>query len=318
MPTTTGGSQVLQMGASSGAWPDPVFRHADSSPAPLGIGLLMTPALRTLAERVLDAVDYVAVVPADFWPDIEPSCAERSTSIHAATRMLDAIAEDRPLVAHGVGGALGERCPPDARSLARILEWQVRYRFAWIGAQLLPQAAAPGHRAGEPAAEAPVGGRELRRIIDRVRDVQAALPVPLLLENGAWPLGPPVRDMTEATLLNRMGAATGCRLVLDLHSLSVNALDCGIDALAFLDRLELDRVVEVQLGFEPRRVSPGVPVPAVRQPPPIREMFDAILWRAPRLRAVTIDVTEADSRDVDATTVAPLLASVRRIWNLYR
>jgi uncharacterized protein (UPF0276 family) len=157
----------------------------------------------------------------------------------------------------------------------------------------------------------------LKRVVERVREVQALLPVPFLLENNIYAEGVPQQEMSEPMFLNRLCAATGCGIVLDIHNLYANAITCGIDALSFLDRVDLTRVVEIHVGTGPRAVPAAGFFPATLYPPSMLEVLEAVLWRAPKLRAVTIEV-DADAADGAANEdVLRTIEAARRVWKLY-
>jgi uncharacterized protein (UPF0276 family) len=212
---------------------------------------------------------------------------------------------------------IGGKPPLDQRHLARIAEWHAKYGFRWYSEHL---ALAPDPSA-LPASEGNVplayDRGALRRVIDRVREVQAYLPIPFLLENNAYAAGVPQQEMSEPMFLNRLCAATGCGLLLDVHSLCANALNCGIDALSFLDRIDLTRVVEAHVAAGPATATVDGCVPTALCPPSVHEVLEAAMWRAPKLRAVTIEVHDFGGVGTGDDEVLGLLESARRIWKLY-
>lgn len=308
---------MFQSSAAADPWRDAPFRFAATATAPLGVGIQFTPALRGFVRHHVEEVDFVSVVPEEFWPDTDPVGIERTTSIHAALRVLDAIAADRPLIAHGRGLMIGGRTPLDHGHLARIAEWQARYGFRWYSEHLAlapDLCAVPGHGATAPL---PYDRHALKRVAERVREVQELLPIPFLLENNVYAAGVPQQEMSEPMFLNRVCAATGCGIVLDVHSLHANAINCGIDALSFLDRVDLTRVVEIHVANGPGERPAGGFFPATLCPPSVLEVLEAVMWRAPKLRAVTIEVDGAASDATGDRGVLRAVEAARRIWKLY-
>ena len=74
--------------------------------------------------------------------------------------------------------------------------------------------------------------------------------VPFLLENSVYYLpGLPADDgRDEVAFLNDLVERSGCGLLLDLFNFHANALHHGFDAWKALDRLRLDRVVEIHVA----------------------------------------------------------------------
>ena len=96
---------MFQTQATPEPWQSPPYRFAATAAAPLGVGVLFTPAMRGFVRQHREAFDFVGIVPEAFWPDTDPMGIERTTAIHAALRVLDEVAADKPLVAHRTGAA---------------------------------------------------------------------------------------------------------------------------------------------------------------------------------------------------------------------
>jgi uncharacterized protein (UPF0276 family) len=88
----------------------------------------------------------------------------------------------------------------------------------------------------------------LEVIVEHVREAQAALPVPLALENIAavfeWPGG----EMDEATFLSEILDRTGAFLLLDIENVYANARNHGFAPKALLEGLPLERIGYVHVG----------------------------------------------------------------------
>ena len=282
----------------------------------LGVGILYTPAMRGLLQRHPDAFDYVAVVPEAFWADAGAAGAGGADSDEAALALLDAIARERPVVAHGMRLSIGSKGALDAAHLARIADWHARFGFRWYSEHLVRSTeVADGTR--RAAAPLPYDRHALKRVVERVREVQALLPIPFLLENNVYAAGVPQQEMSEPMFLNRLCAATGCGLVLDVQNLCANAIDCGIDALTFLDRVDLARVVEIHVTAGARAVPAGDFFAATLCPPSELEVLEAVLWRAPKLRAVTIEIDDRVTDGNGDDDVLRAVEAARRVWKLY-
>lgn len=305
---------MFEQRAGSEPWASAPYRFAASAPHRLGVGVLYTPALAAFVRRHIDAIDFLSVVPEELWVDGRRGPAERAAAVAAALRVLDGLAADRPLVAHGMGLAIGGEAPLDRRHLERIADWQARYDFRWFSEHLVAADADGARHNASRVTPIACDRRTLARVTERVREVQALLPVPFLLENNFYAAGIPQQEMTEPAFLNRLCAATGCGIVLDIDNVHRNAIDCGIDALSYIDRVDLSRVVEIHVSARARTPPAGEFVAATLCPPPLFDVLEAVLWRSPRLRAVTIEVADAS---VDDQAMRSTLDAARRVWTLY-
>ena len=93
-----------------------------------------------------------------------------------------------------------------------------------------------------------LGEEGLRAVIHNVRIVQDTLEKPLVLENISSPVIIPGASFSEPEFFSILTAETGCGILLDLANLHINATNHGFDALAWLDGLPLDKVVQVHLA----------------------------------------------------------------------
>lgn len=87
----------------------------------------------------------------------------------------------------------------------------------------------------------------LAHVTARTRAWQAALGVPVALENIALPFELP-GDMPESEFFHRLVDATDCGMLLDLTNLVVNARNLGFDAAERLQAYPLEAVWQVHLA----------------------------------------------------------------------
>ncbi|WP_407938151.1 DUF692 domain-containing protein [Motilibacter rhizosphaerae] len=88
----------------------------------------------------------------------------------------------------------------------------------------------------------------LEVLVDNVRQAQAALPVPLAVENVAALLEWPGAELSEGEFLAELVARTGVRLVLDVANLWTNAVNLGLDPLRELDCVPMEAVAYVHVA----------------------------------------------------------------------
>ncbi len=148
-----------------------------------------------------------------------------------------------PLTAHGIGLSIGTDVPIDMPYLDRVADVLAR-----IGAprysEHLAFTRAPGIDLANllplPRTEAVAEG-----IIEKVRTVQARIPVPFELENISYLFTYPDSTMDDAEFFSLILGETGCGMLLDVHNLHVNSVNHGFDPKAFLDALPPDAVATV-------------------------------------------------------------------------
>ena len=151
-----------------------------------------------------------------------------------------------PLVLHAVSLGLGGAEPPDPRRLERLAR-QAEALGAVCVSEHLAFVRAGGVESGH-LLPVPRTEEALEVLAENVRQAEAALPVPLALENVAslfeWP-GP---AFSEAELLAGVLARTGVSLLLDVANLHAHALNHGTDAAAVLATVPRERLAYVHVA----------------------------------------------------------------------
>ena len=139
----------------------------------------------------------------------------------ASLATLAAAREHYPISLHGVGLALGgaaelRRAHLDklAALVARIQPSLVSEHVCWGGM--------PGHVLND-LLPLPYTEEALALMVNRVQEVQDRLQRPLLVENLSQYLQYAQTEMSEITFLARLSQQTGCKILLDLNNLYVNA-----------------------------------------------------------------------------------------------
>lgn len=199
----------------------------------LGVGIGWRPTIDLTVER-LPGVQFVEVVaenvPADQMPD----------------SLRELRARGVPVVPHGVSLSLGGAQPPDPRKLAHLAALAELYDAPVVS---------------EHVAFCRAGGVEAGHLlpVSRTRDAldvtaaniaaaQAALPVPLAVENIAALVAWPEDEMTEAEFLCELVDRTGVLLLVDVANLYTAHVNFGADPSAVLDALPLENLAYVHIA----------------------------------------------------------------------
>lgn len=211
---------------------------------PLGTGIGWRPEIAEAVER-MPGIDWVEAVAENVCPG------------HVPESLLRLRARGVTVVPHGVSLGLGGADRPDASRLTALAE-----RAEALGSPLVTEHIA-FVRAGGPLTASPLleAGHLLpvprtRDALDvlcaNVRAAQAALPVPLAVENIAALIAWPGEEMTEGQFLYDLADRTGVRLLIDVANLHTNHVNRGEDPSKALDELPVEAIAYVHVagGFE--------------------------------------------------------------------
>jgi hypothetical protein len=197
------------------------------------VGIGWRPEIDLTVER-LPGVEFVEVIA----EAVRPSSAPDSLRALRARKI--------PVIPHGVSLSLGgaERPSPDRlRHLAECADA--------LGSPLVSEHIAFVRAHGRDAGHllpVPRTRASLDVVVENVRIAQDALGVPLALEHIAAVLAWPEDELTETAFLTEILERTGALLLLDVANLYSSAVNFGLDPVAALDSLPLDRIAYVHVA----------------------------------------------------------------------
>ncbi|MBN1401442.1 MAG: DUF692 family protein [Anaerolineae bacterium] len=197
------------------------------------LGANGTEAMRSLLSRGLDhLVDYLKVGP------------------FMGREAIAALAARYPLMLH-LDDTLSGWAPLSQEAMRAILDLVALSGTPWASEHIGFNVA--GVRLGAalspwPAAQTLLWTQARDNIVRNAEMLAKALPVPLILEN--VPLFPNWAHLhiAEPEFIWEVTERVGCGLLLDLAHARVTATVLGCDPRAYLQRLPLDRVVELHLS----------------------------------------------------------------------
>ena len=201
-------------------------------PAGVGIGL-RTPHHGALA-ATRPALDFLEVHSENFFGG------------GAALATLLGLREDYAVSLHGVGLSLGGTDPLDEEHLARLAALAARCEPLFVSEHL-----AWGSFSGRHANEQlpmPYTGEAVAHLAARIARVQEALGREILVENVTAYHRFPESTLAEAEFVVEVCRRAGCRLLLDVNNVHVNAANHGFDAGAFIAAIPPGLVAEVHLA----------------------------------------------------------------------
>jgi len=207
-----------------------------SLPAAAGIGL-RAPHVREVLER-RPPVAWFEVHSENYFADGG-----------AALAALDQVRADYPVALHGVGMSLGSVDPLDRDHLAKLARLAARIEPAAVSEHLCWSGV--GGRHFNDLLPLPYTAEALAHVCARVSAVQDALGRELLVENVSAYYAFPEDEIPEYEFVAAVAARTGCRLLVDVNNVYVNARNHGIDPLAYLAAIPPAAVAEIHLaGFD--------------------------------------------------------------------
>jgi uncharacterized protein (UPF0276 family) len=208
------------------------------SPLPIaaGIGLRAPHVGLVLAQRPM--VPWLEIHSENYFADGGPALAN-----------LDRIRADYPLSMHGVGLSLGSTDPLDVAHLAKLKRLADRIEPARVSEHLCWSSVNGRHY--NDLLPLPYTTEALDHVCARVQAMQDYLGREILVENVSSYVAFPESTLAEGAFVAAVAARTGCKLLVDVNNIYVNARNHGIDADAYLAAISPATVAEIHLaGFD--------------------------------------------------------------------
>jgi len=164
----------------------------------------------------------------------------------ASMRVLERARAAYPVSLHGVGLSLGSADALAERHLAKLQRLVERIEPDLVSEHL--SWGGVGGRHFNDLLPLPSTREALDLMSARVDRVQSVLKRPILIENVSAYVAYSGGEMSEFALLAELARRTGCRLLLDLNNLYVNAVNFGLDPLAALNELTPAMIGEIHLA----------------------------------------------------------------------
>lgn len=207
-----------------------------SMPAVAGIGLRAP----HVAEVRKDApsIGWLEVHSENYFGDGGPALAA-----------LDAIRDRYPVSLHGVGLSLGSADALDIRHVAKLKRLIDRIEPTLVS-EHLSWGAIDGRHLND-LLPLPFTDEALSLVCERIDQLQGALQREILVENISAYLRFADDAFAEWDFVAALARRTGCKLLLDVNNVYVNAVNHGFDPLAYIAVIPADTVAEIHLaGFD--------------------------------------------------------------------
>lgn len=209
---------------------------------------------------------------------------------------LAAIQDACPVVLHCASMSIAGFVPPSEATVDAIAREAERTRTPWIGEHLAFVAAdglTTGPTTTPPAALTytvcpQLSEETLARVAENLAALVPRLPAPLILENSPQYFPVPGSTMTMVDFIRAVADRSDVGLLLDLTHFLVTALNTGEDPAAELDRLPLERVVEVHVSGLSQQAGLAWDDHATPAPAAVFALLEQALARA-RPRGITLE-----------------------------
>jgi hypothetical protein len=206
-----------------------------SPPRLHGVGLgLRRSMLPELAERgdQLD-VDFLEIAPEN-WIGVGGAYGRR----------LRELTRRYPFANHGLSLSIGGPGPLDREFLGRLRRFLDEHGSLCYS-EHLSYCCDDGHL--YDLMPIPFTAAAVRRVADRIREVQDVLGRRIAVENVSY-YAAPGAEMSELEFLNAVLERADCDLMLDVNNIYVNGINHGYDARAFLAGVPARRVVYMHVA----------------------------------------------------------------------
>jgi uncharacterized protein len=164
--------------------------------------------------------------------------------------LLERVAARFPVICHGLMMSLGGVDPFDPEYFAFLKAFLDRYDPPWhsdhvcwssldgtVLHDLLP---------------VPFTSAVARRVAGRVVEARDRLERPMAVENISWYMRVGAPGMDEPEFLTELLERADCGLLLDVNNVFVNAQNHGFDPYAWLERIPLERVLQLHVAGHER------------------------------------------------------------------
>jgi uncharacterized protein (UPF0276 family) len=236
-----------------------------------------------LLERIVPLVDTIEISP----DTIARSDGKRATLRPEVLDEYQAVQGCVNFVAHGVGLSIGSFDHWEEGYLRLLDELFTCLNLEWHSEHLAYTVVA-GENLGTMFA-LPRTDEVLDLVCRRVQLLQERYRVPFLLEHVIHLLPDSPAQYSPAGFLNAITSRTGCGLLLDAYNLECDALNQGLDIVAFLDELNLEPVRELHLAGGVQHKGFQLDIHSGVASDLSLEVGLQIIRRAHHLRAVTFE-----------------------------
>jgi uncharacterized protein (UPF0276 family) len=257
------------------------MKYLDTGIGSTAVGLAYGPSIPEFIDAYPGLVDYVEVP----FEQLRHSPEVRS------------IQETVPVLLHCASMSVAGFVPSPEATLKAIGREAELTRTPWIGEHLAfitadsldPGAESVGSTTALTYTVCPQMSEEtVERVADNLASLQPRFGVPLILENSPQYFGVPGSTMPMVDFIGAVLARCDVGLLLDLTHFLITMANMGGDPVREIDRLPLERVVEIHLSGMNMQSGIAWDDHATPAPPKVFALLERVLERA-QPRALTLE-----------------------------
>lgn len=256
------------------------------------------------------AAELFAEAPASLrWLELHPENYLARGGRYAS--LLEQARERYPLLTHGLSMGFGALRPYDRAYLRALRELIERLECPWHSDHLCFSEVDGVFL--HDLLPLPRTRESIDVAVTRIGEARAALGVPIAVEHISYYATPPGSELDEADHLREVLERADACLLLDVNNVFVNASNQGFDPRAFIDRLPLERVVQLHVAGHFVRAD-GMRIDTHAEPvcEEVFELFDYTMQKLARPVPVLLE------RDDDFPPFAQLAHEIERLDQIYR
>ncbi len=198
-------------------------------------------------------------------------------------KQLNRLAEMYPITAHGLSLSIGSPDELDMDFLKNVKYFLEEYNIEIYSEHLSFSKCDNAHLYDL----LPIPFREdaVKHVSQRIKQVQDFLGRQITIENVSY-YTPVAAEMDEATFITNVVKEAGCKFLLDVNNVFVNAFNHNYDAKTFIANLPLDQVKYIHMAGH-TKVSPNLIIDTHGEAiiDPVYELFE---WTLERVNQVPV------------------------------
>ncbi|MGB8222921.1 MAG: DUF692 domain-containing protein [Polyangiales bacterium] len=224
--------------------------------------------------------------------------------------ILELAREHWPVVTHGLSTCLGSVEPFERSYLNELGAFLRKLEIPWHSEHLC--LGGVDDRYFHDLLPLPFTDEAVRIASQRLTEVRDAIGVPLALENVSYYAPQDPDGLAEADFVVAVLEKADAKLLLDVNNIYVNSRNFGFDPKAYIDKIPVERVVQVHVAGHLVRED-GLRIDTHGEPIP-DEVYALLDYALRKIGPVPVLL----ERDNNVPPLHELLTEVDELWTIYR
>lgn len=224
-----------------------------------------------------------------------------------AKRRIEAAASEFQVVSHGLNLSIGSTDPLNMDYLRLLKDFLDQINPPWWSDHLCFTSIE--NRYMHDLLPLPFTKEAVDHIVERIKRVQDFIERPFLLENISFYMYVPGSTMPETEFISEILEKADCGLLLDVNNVIVNSMNLKFDATEFIDKLPLERVLEIHLAGHKKIGDYIIDTHGAPVIDPVFEVLDKVLKKT-EVKGILL---ERDQNFPDLSELLLELARIREI-----